>query len=167
MCAAAPALRVFFRSYISAPFNRARHATRSIGSQQSAHHESRLSGAVIRRVGGPDDHHQRDDFSAKHNPKISGTPTVTEREVDEADSPSSKTPSSHYPIRSPAEYEAYSLRSVEKYRESLERNRPPVEHYRPPIELSPHIEHVRFDGGGRGACNFSQPFGSQGTRRDR
>ncbi|KAK5125205.1 hypothetical protein LTR85_000881 [Meristemomyces frigidus] len=137
ICASAPALRVLFRTYLSAPFSRARNATRSIASRQS-NRNSGLSGIVIRRISGPDDQFQRDDFSAKHSTKPSGDSTVSEREVD-ADSPSSTAASTHYIIKSLADYEAYNLQNMEKYRQSLSLPGRP-------------------DSRGRGTQSFSQPF---------
>lgn len=121
MCASAPALRVFFRSYLSAPINRAVHAARSAASRQS-NGELNPSSIAIRRISGPDDRLSRDDFSAKAFAKesLDGT-TIVEKDL--GTSPHSTISSGdYYTVRTLAEYEAYNLRNMEKFRQSaLER----------------------------------------------
>ncbi|KAK6397439.1 hypothetical protein LTR65_006415 [Meristemomyces frigidus] len=99
---------------------------------------SGVSGVVIRRISGPDDRYQRDDFNAKHHTKSSAGSTVSDIEA-ESDSPSSTAPSSHYLIKTPADYEAYNLQSMDKCRESLSLPR-------------------RSESRDTGTQNFSQPF---------
>lgn len=147
MCASAPALRVFFRSYLSAPLGRAmqgtRSGTRSVLSRQDAYRPgSGISTANIRRTSQPHEQHYRTDFGARHYTEKSRDSVVTATEAGESDH-SSTAPSSHYLIRTPADYEAYNLRVMDKHRVSAVGQ--PGSH-------------------GHGAANFSQPFAAAQNR---
>ena len=133
LCASAPALRVFFRNYVSAPI-RARQSSRRAPARLS--HKD-LDNLVIRRIDSPADQLDRYHFSAKPTVKngAHSNTSVMEAEVDH--SPVSSTLSSdHCVIRSPSDYEAYNLQNMELYRQSA---------------------HDRQGNKGR---NFSQPFES-------
>lgn len=99
MCAAAPALRVFFRDYLNPPCRRAVDATRSVVTRRS-HREPNFSGVVVCRISGPDARYERNDFGTKHTDKPEcDTTVVGDTEVESA-SPSSMAPSSHPLIKS-------------------------------------------------------------------
>lgn len=122
MCAAAPAMRVFFRSYLSKPLNRAVH--NATGSIASRHNEGgnpgRSKGSISRIVEAQEDHDRRgDDFVLKHSTKGSEMSTVSEvNDLEQGHSPSTST---RYLIKTPADYEAYNLQSLEQSRKSLEK----------------------------------------------
>lgn len=133
MCAALPALRVFFRKYLNEPIARVMHDTnRSLTSRQS----NRASDLVIRRIHGPEDQYERNDFGARHAKSLSEV-TVSEEEQDQ-DSPVSLTTSTYELIKTPADYEAYNLQTLDRHR---------------------HSAIARPASRGRnGTQNFSQPF---------
>lgn len=120
VCAAAPALRVFFRDFVKGPLARAAQSAQSRTSYRSDRY-SIHSTPSIRRVGGPNDHAQRSDFSAKHVSKESWDhTTVAETEVNSMSPVTAK--SGEWPlIRTPQDYEVYSLQNMERYRPQVAR----------------------------------------------
>ncbi|KAK3677324.1 hypothetical protein LTR78_002862 [Recurvomyces mirabilis] len=87
VCASLPTMRVLFRKYLNNTTSRAISNVRSLGSHNSQH--SRMGS--IRRVNGPDDRCEREEFSMKHMRTVS---EMKELEGEpEHHSPSSTSPS--------------------------------------------------------------------------
>ena len=139
ICASAPALRVFFREYLSDPLSRAIHSARSVtSSARNTNRESRQSanGVVSYSSHNRDVSRGSSEYGDKkliqHNVKPSLS-TVGETEL-ESGSPSitARSPSESYPIRTPADFEAFALQNLEK-------NRPPRPTFlRPPSDYDMH-----------------------------
>jgi len=118
MCASAPALRVFFRTYLSDPITRAIHSARGgAGSTIRSNNTARIGSINYSQTQSPTP--ARYPFSeAKSNHSIS---TIDEQDVDvEAISIRSAVPSAEQMVvRTPAEFESYALQNLQK-------NRPPM-----------------------------------------
>lgn len=123
MCASAPALRVFFRSYLSGPISKAMDSS-GLGKSRSGKLEgdSGMSGshgtAGLKRLAS----HADDEAGVTHQRESKGVP-VTETGYDDADSISPAS-SQHQIIRTPAEFEAYNMQNMERFRESALPKRP-------------------------------------------
>jgi len=109
MCASAPALRVFFRKYLSGAVSRAVNSSRSRPSRLGyrLEEEPGVDGQMsVQRV---------EDWTTKRLSKEEGT-FVAQSEMG---SQSSISTFNHVnQIRTPEDYEAYNLQNMEKYRET-------------------------------------------------
>ncbi|KAK3110209.1 hypothetical protein LTR53_015732 [Teratosphaeriaceae sp. CCFEE 6253] len=131
ICASAPALRVFVREYMSDPLSRALNSTRSLtGSARGTKRDSRQTdtGGSVTYAS-----HARDSSTGsreyddrkliQHHPAKLSLSTVGETEVEPSSSPylrarSPAPPPEPYPIKTPADFEAFALQNLAK-------NRPP------------------------------------------
>lgn len=117
MCASAPALRVFFRTYLSDPITRAINSARG-GSAMRSNRNSRTAG-----LGSVDYTSRGRTPTPARFPEAKRTPksiSTIEEDVDvEAVSMHSTVPSEPMVVRTPADFETYAL-------QNLERNRPPT-----------------------------------------
>jgi len=115
MCASAPALRVFFRTYLSDPITRAINSARG-GSAMRSNRTSHIAG-----IGSDDYTTQGRSPTPARFPEAKRTaPSIStiDEDVDiEATSTWSTVPSEPMVVRTPAEFESYALHN-------LERNRP-------------------------------------------
>lgn len=142
ICASAPALRVFFRRYLSDPLQRAiNYGTAHSGSGiRSRNRDSKLV-----ESNPPTYNHSRGVSYTSQDPLTDNKQlikpsleTVDEREI--TASPSTTT-SEQYLIKTPADFEAYAM-------QNLQQNRPPPR--RP--------TYTRPDSGGGMQASLSQPF---------
>jgi hypothetical protein len=150
ICSSAPALRVFFREYLSDPLSRAMHSARSVtSSARNTNRDSRQSanGVVVYASHGRDSSRGSSEYGDKkliqHNLKPSLS-TVGEVEL-ESGAPSiiTREPVEAYPIKTPADFEAFALQNLEK-------NRPPRPTFpRPPSD---------YDVNGPMHSNLERPF---------
>ena len=124
MCASAPALRVLFRKYLSQTLQRSLHGSRQrIESRQSVR---RLDPSSIRHLGNGEDYNAgRSDFGGGggrlHDKASKGELSIAETEAE--NSPlSSLDVHEHehgrHVVRTPADYEAYNLQTMDRYRQS-------------------------------------------------
>ncbi|KAI7202763.1 hypothetical protein KC352_g18968, partial [Hortaea werneckii] len=113
MCASAPALRVFFRSYLSGPISRAVDSS-GFGKSRSGKLEgdSGMSGshgtAGLKRLGS-----HADNEAGVTPQRDSKAVPVTETGYDDTESLSPSS-SQHRIIRTPAEFEAYNMQNMER-----------------------------------------------------
>ncbi|RMY17210.1 hypothetical protein D0866_13532 [Hortaea werneckii] len=123
MCASAPALRVFFRSYLSGPISKAMDSS-GLGKSRSGKLEgdSGMSGshgtAGLKRLAS----HADDEAGVTHQRESKAVP-VTETGYDDTESISPAS-SQHRIIRTPAEFEAYNMQNMERFRETALPKRP-------------------------------------------
>ncbi|KAI7562962.1 hypothetical protein KC317_g8059, partial [Hortaea werneckii] len=123
MCASAPALRVFFRSYLSGPISRAVDSS-GFGKSRSGKLEgdSGMSGshgtAGLKRLGS-----HADNEAGVTPQRDSKAVPVTETGYDDTESLSPSS-SQHRIIRTPAEFEAYNMQNMERFRETALPKRP-------------------------------------------
>lgn len=110
MCACAPALRVLFRHYLRDPMSRAMQtaSSRTRSANRSTQRDSKHLDA-----NSPNNDHLDLKGNGDKNLIAHSTHTVDEREIE---SFSSKSPSEPKVVKTPADYEAYALQSLEKYR---------------------------------------------------
>lgn len=114
MCASAPALRVFFRTYLSDPITRAINSARG-GSAMRSNRDSRIAG-----IGSVDYTHGRSPTPGRvpEAKRTAASISTIDEDVDiEAVSTRSTVPSEPMVVRTPADFETYAL-------QNLERNRP-------------------------------------------
>ncbi|KAF2769944.1 hypothetical protein EJ03DRAFT_361580, partial [Teratosphaeria nubilosa] len=135
ICASAPALRAFFRRYMSDPTRGTTQTTRSVSStNRNTQRDSKQSGlghvSYSQHDRQPSNRHEMEDkkLILQQNDKIA-LDTLDEC-AQETSLPDSATNS--YLIKSPAEYEMYNL-------QNLERNRPPR---RPTFFRTPSIPDI-------------------------
>jgi hypothetical protein len=137
ICASAPALRVFFREYLSDPLSRALNSARSVTSTRNTNRDSKVTNNGIVTYSSHARQSSRGSASSEygdkkliqHNIKPS-LETVGETELESSPSTTPRSPSESYPIKTPADFEAYAL-------QNLERNRPPRPTFmRPPSDYS-------------------------------
>ncbi|KAK3075912.1 hypothetical protein LTR53_000341 [Teratosphaeriaceae sp. CCFEE 6253] len=132
ICASAPALRVFFREYMSDPLSRALNSTRSLtGSARGTKRDSRQTdtgGSVTYASHARDSSTGSREYDDRklipHHPAKPSLCTVGETEVEPPSSPylrarSPAPPPEPYPIKTPADFEAFALQNLAK-------NRPPA-----------------------------------------
>ena len=123
ICASAPALRVFFRRYLSDPISRAIHTASSVSRSgiRSTNNDSRqpdsegninYSRMSTPRFSGIDEKN-----GVRHFVKPSLDP-VGEQEIDPS---SSNTRSWAYPIKNAEDFEAYALKNLERSRTQARR----------------------------------------------
>lgn len=148
ICASAPALRVFFRRYLSDPISRAIHTAKATGSAitRSGHRNSNATHSIVHY---PSNHSRNlssdvktaqpfstiDEYSELKTHSRPYHTTVQEREDF---SPVSATSMSEKPvaIKTPADFENYAL-------ENLEKNRPfPKPAYMRPTSDASNYEHA-------------------------
>ncbi|TKA81182.1 hypothetical protein B0A55_02624 [Friedmanniomyces simplex] len=123
ICASAPALRVFFREYMSDPLSRAIHSTRSLTSMRNTNRDSKQTedGGVAYPSHARDSSIGSSEYGDRkliqHNVKPS-LETVGETEV-ESSSPYMRARSptrESQQIRTPADFEAFALQNLERHR---------------------------------------------------
>ncbi|KAK5716092.1 hypothetical protein LTR15_009917 [Elasticomyces elasticus] len=149
ICASAPALRVFFREYMSDPLSRALQSTRTMTSARGTTRDSRepngdsmVSYSSHARDSSVGTSECGDKKLIQHNMKPS-LETVGETEV-EASSPYMRVRSparDSYPVKTPADFEAFALQNLEKHRPPPRPAfvREPTESFlRPPSSYSTH-----------------------------
>ncbi|KAK4900655.1 hypothetical protein LTR27_002371 [Elasticomyces elasticus] len=149
ICASAPALRVFFREYMSDPLSRALQSTRTMTSARGSNRDSRQpDGSTMVSYSS----HARDSSVGtsecgdkkliQHNVK-SPLDTVGEAEV-EPSSPYMMARSQardSYKVKTPADFEAFALQNLEKHRPPPRPSfvQEPTETFlRPPSSYSTH-----------------------------
>jgi len=116
MCACAPALRVLFRQYFKEPLSRAvqsgssrnRSGNRST-NRDSKHVDTKSTSDAMDMKG------TGDNKLLEHSAKQS-MGTVDEREVGSFSSTTPTEPNMAKEVKTPADYEAYALQSLERYR---------------------------------------------------
>ena len=119
ICASAPALRVLFRQCLRDPMARALRTTSALGRSgvESSNHDSRQRDptavtSYTQKSDSLDLSGAGDKSLIKHSVKPS-LGTVSELEIE---SPPSTTPSETNPIKTPMDYEAYALQTLEGHR---------------------------------------------------
>lgn len=114
MCACAPALRVLFRHYLRDPLSRAVQtaSSRTRSGNRSANRDSKNVDA--NSTSDTMDLKGTGDKKLIQHPTKQSMGMVDEREVDE--SFSSTTPTEPSLVKTPADYEAYALQNLERYR---------------------------------------------------
>ena len=130
MCACAPALRALFRHYFKDSISRAMQtaSSRSGGRSQnrSAQRDSKhVDTASVAGTHDAMDYNGNGDKKLIPHPTKQSMGTVDEREIDE--SFTSVSPSEPHAIKTPADFEAYALQNLERYRASSY-ERPPTRH---------------------------------------
>ena len=120
MCASLPALRVFFRKFLSGSLSRLTRSNNSnlgsnVGSRKA---RSRISDKMDPESTAITEHElqNRDSFRGKAQPSVDQT---TLADNDRASWSPSTAPSEVGLIKGPREYEAYSNKNMEKYRQSF------------------------------------------------
>nr|POE86963.1 hypothetical protein CFP56_63995 [Quercus suber] len=117
ICASAPVMRVFFRKYLSGSMSRMLHTAKS-GTNNGSRGSHPLDPEAVTQFAhkhSPSHDSQLDDKLLIKHQVQTGMQPVAE---DECSSPSSIAQAEHI-IRTPADFEAYALRNLEK-------NRPPL-----------------------------------------
>lgn len=115
ICASAPVMRVFFRKYLSSSMTRMLHSARSgtNNSKSRGSHPIEPEAVIAyRHQQTPSHDSQLDDKQLMKHQVRTGMQPVAE---DDCPSPSTICPDENA-IRTPAEFEAYALRNLEKHR---------------------------------------------------
>ena len=142
ICASLPALRVFFRRYLSATFSRATHSGFGVGHS----HKGSVIDPVSIQVIEDHERHAQNDFDDKgHYPKQSvGETTVADMDL-ESWSPSITGHSEAGLVNGAHEYETYDMQVIDRSGDSIR---------------SPSFKRTKSAGRGQ---NFSQPFSQTHT----
>lgn len=114
LCASVPSPRVFFRKYFSGSMIKS--LTRSKNSNPNSRVGARTP-SFVKRITGNRSSVEADDSSQKNFKDAEAHVTVR----DEDDEPDTSPMSTHEPVRTPAEYEAYNMQCLRSYRSSLDR----------------------------------------------
>lgn len=135
MCASAPSLRVFFRSYLSGPVSRIRGSSKSDPSRSGRlDGESGLSGsrgaAALQRLGSKAEEELGHNLKQARHSKAIPVVETTEEDVQSLSRSSSygqkvlRTPQDFEEvIKTPADFEAFNLHNMEKFRQSKQHER--------------------------------------------
>ncbi|KAK3675345.1 hypothetical protein LTR78_004855 [Recurvomyces mirabilis] len=126
ICASAPALRVFFREYLSDPFTRAVNATRSASSGRGTNRGSAqvelgavsFSSPGLRSSVGSSEFGAEKKLVQHRSEPLLETVGETDLETISLTDTTPRNGSESLPVRTPEDFEAYALKN-------LQRNRPP------------------------------------------
>lgn len=108
MCASAPSLRVLFREYFSEPITKVKRSINSGNNRK----RSDVDDEIMQRIEESEETLRCDSVVKQ----VTIESTIREEDGDELTL--FKTSSTSTPVRSPADYERFSLQTVEKYRQS-------------------------------------------------